>query len=84
MEMSSKYTNNGSSVERLGWLGIVSFGVGCAEVGFPGAYTRASCFMGFVAEQFGMKADFAGPGEHPQWSTDCPRGASRKKSGIRR
>ena len=28
------------------WVGIVSFGVGCAEDGYPGAYTRASCFLG--------------------------------------
>ena len=28
------------------WVGIVSFGVGCAEQGYPGAYTRTSCFIG--------------------------------------
>ena len=43
---------------RYAWLGIVSFGVGCAEEGYPGAYTRTQCFLGFVAEQFGLKVAF--------------------------
>ena len=44
---------------RYAWLGIVSFGVGCAEEGYPGAYTRTQCFLGFVAEQFGLKVNKA-------------------------
>ena len=28
------------------------------QVGYPGAYTRASCFLGWVAEQFGLKAAY--------------------------
>ena len=46
-------------LRRYAWLGIVSFGVGCAEEGYPGAYTRTQCFLGFVAEQFGLKVDKA-------------------------
>ena len=69
---------------RYSWIGIVSFGVGCAEPGYPGAYTRAACFLGFIAEQFGLKADFPQPGDHPDWSTDCPAGASRRSSAATR
>ena len=32
--------------------------MGCAEEGYPGAYTRTQCFLGFVAEQFGLKVAF--------------------------
>jgi len=78
--ISSKYSD--SVNKRYAWLGIVSFGVGCAEEGYPGAYTRTQCFLGFVAEQFGLKADFTPPGTHPSWSTDCPSGASRRASGV--
>jgi len=69
---------------RYSWIGIVSFGVGCAEPGYPGAYTRSSCFLGFIAEQFGLKADFTEPGAHPNWSTDCQNGSSRRSSAVRR
>ena len=77
-----KYSN--STQKRLSWIGIVSYGIGCAEPGYPGAYTRSSCFLGFVAEQFGLKADFPSANEHPGWSTDCPNGASRRSSSIKR
>jgi len=56
--------------------------VGCAEPGYPGAYTRTGCFLGFIAEQFGLKADFSRANEHPDWSTDCPNGASRRSSAL--
>merc|ERR1711936_182631 len=69
---------------RYSWIGIVSFGVGCAEPGYPGAYTRASCFLGFVASQFSLQADFPLAGQHPQWSTDCQAGASRRSSAVNR
>ena len=69
---------------RYSWLGIVSFGVGCAEPGYPGAYTRSACFLGFVAEQFNLKADFPQPGDNPDWSTDCQAGASRRSSAANR
>ena len=69
---------------RYSWIGIVSFGVGCAEPGYPGAYTRSACFLGFIAEQFNLKADFPQPGDHPGWSTDCQAGASRRSSAASR
>ena len=69
---------------RYSWIGIVSFGVGCAEPGYPGAYTRASCFLGFVASQFSLQADFPLAGQHSQWSTDCQAGASRRSSAVNR
>ena len=62
----------------------MSFGVGCAKPGYPGAYTRSSCFLGFVAEQFGLKAEFSPAGERPDWSTDCPAGASRRRTSPTR
>jgi len=69
---------------RYSWVGIVSFGVGCAEPGYPGAYTRSACFLGFVASQFGLKAEFPQPGDHQDWSTDCQAGASRRSSAANR
>jgi len=77
-----KYSN--STQKRLSWIGIVSWGIGCAEPGYPGAYTRSSCFLGFVAEQFGLQADFPAANGHPFWSTDCPNGASKRSSSIKR
>ena len=35
---------NGKS--KYEWIGIVSFGVGCGLKGYPGAYTRTSCYLG--------------------------------------
>jgi hypothetical protein len=34
------------------------------KVGYPGAYTRTSCFLGFIAEHFGLRADFTQSGAH--------------------
>jgi len=79
---ASKYSD--SIHKRYSWIGIVSFGVGCAEPGFPGAYTRSSCYLGFVAEQFGLKGNFPAANDHPDWSTDCPNGASRRSSSVNR
>jgi secreted trypsin-like serine protease len=77
-----KHSN--STQARLSWIGIVSYGIGCADPGYPGAYTRAACFLGFVAEQFGLQADFPAAHVHPDWSTDCPSGASRRSSSVKR
>ena len=53
-------------------LGIVSYGVGCGAPEYPGAYTRTSCYLGWIAEQFGMKA-ISSPREiGHDWSTACP------------
>ena len=38
---------NGKS--KYEWIGIVSFGVGCGLKGYPGAYTRTSCYIGTYA-----------------------------------
>ena len=80
--IAEKYSNRID--KRYSWIGIVSFGVGCAEPGYPGAYTRSSCYLGFVAQQFGLKADFTPPGSHSSWSTDCQNGASRRSSLVHR
>ena len=80
--IATSYGQSNAEQKRYAWIGIVSFGVGCAEPGYPGAYTRTGCFLGFIAEQFGLKADFSGANEHPDWSTDCPNGASRRSSAL--
>merc|ERR1711973_987449 len=82
--IGTAYKYSSSTSKRYSWIGIVSFGVGCAEAGYPGAYTRASCFLGFVAEQFSLRADFSGAGGHGDWSTDCAAGSSSRASAKHR
>merc|ERR1712083_989632 len=84
MGIATSYGQSNAEQKRYAWIGIVSFGVGCAEPGYPGAYTRSGCFLGFIAEQFGLTAEFPFGNEHPSWSTDCPNGASRRSSATNR
>lgn len=52
--------------------GIVSYGVGCGEAGFPGAYTRTSCYIQWIAEQYGMTGTSTSASDSSSWSTPCP------------
>ena len=51
----------------------------CSTLSLP----RSACYLGFVAEQFGLDAEFPFPGDNPDWSTDCQAGASRRSSAVR-
>jgi hypothetical protein len=50
----------------------VSYGVGCGELGYPGAYTRTSCYLQWIAEQFGMTGTSSSSSGSSSWSTPCP------------
>ena len=56
--------------------GIVSYGVGCGEQGYPGAYTRTSCYLQWIAEQFGMTGTSSSSSTSSSWSTQCPVSSS--------
>ena len=47
-----------NGVNKYEWIGVVSFGVGCGQKGYPGAYTRASCFLDWIASQFGLSGNY--------------------------
>ena len=53
--------------------GIVSYGVGCGAPDYPGAYTRTSCYLSWIAEQFGLKAHSSPHIIGQDWSTQCPK-----------
>ena len=38
--IGTSHKHSGSEEKKYAWIGIVSFGVGCAEPGYPGAYSR--------------------------------------------
>ena len=48
-----------NGVNKYEWIGVVSFGVGCGQPGYPGAYTRASCFLDWIASQFGLSGTYS-------------------------
>merc|ERR1712110_631208 len=75
--------HSNSTQKRYSWVGIVSFGVGCAEPGFPGAYTRASCFLSWLGEQFGLTAE-SSLGGKSGWSTACPATRWRKQNNRKK
>merc|ERR1712203_953353 len=78
---STRHSN--STQKRYSWVGIVSFGVGCAEPGFPGAYTRSSCFLSWLGEQFGLTAE-SSLGGKAGWSTACPATRWRKNNNRKK
>ena len=53
-------------------LGIVSYGVGCGAPEYPGAYTRTSCYLEWIAQQFGMTAISSPAAIGHDWSSACP------------
>ena len=71
-----------NSIE-LQFKGIVSYGVGCGEENYPGAYTRTSCYLDWIAQQYGMTAESStqADGETGYWSTKCQKYSSRYSTG---
>ena len=53
-------------------LGIVSYGVGCGAPGYPGAYTRASCYLKWIGEQFNLDSNSSPHIIGHDWNTACP------------
>jgi secreted trypsin-like serine protease len=51
------------------WVGIVSFGVGCASKGYPGAYTRASCYLEWIAGHFNLRGSSTTSTQSSNWNT---------------
>ena len=54
----------------------MSFGVGCARPGYPGAYTRVSCFVDWIARQHGLRGQSTPRTRiDDRWETPCPPGS---------
>ena len=65
------------------WIGVVSFGVGCGHPGYPGAYTRASCYLNWIGSQFGLKGTSTTNSDSSSWSTSCPRDKLTLRQGVK-
>ena len=62
----------------------MSYGIGCARNGYPGAYTRVSCFTDWIAAQYNIKNDqdkykATTATQSKDWDKPCPADANTSK-----